>query len=62
MAHPAVMFESMADSKEHFTALYTGVSGWRIEYARTGFGYVQFSPVTYHFMGSTGQAGGGNWR
>ncbi len=55
-AHPAVMFEFIADDPEALKSFYGDVFGWSYV-VQDGFAYVEFAPTTLTPLGGIGQAG-----
>jgi predicted enzyme related to lactoylglutathione lyase len=59
MAHPAVMFEIMANNQQSMITFYSNVFGWQVKRDAEGFAYIHFPPARYHLMGGIGQAKAG---
>ncbi len=59
MAHPAVMFEIMANNQQSMITFYSNVFGWQVQRNDEGFAYVHFPPARYHLLGGIGQAKAG---
>lgn len=58
-AHPAVMFELIANDQAALQAFYTAVFGWTYRIGTGGFAYIDFPTAARPLLGGIGQAQAG---